>query len=311
MNTTTFTIFTPTFNRADKLERAFLSLQAQTYRNFEWLVVDDGSTDGTEMLIRDLSTKAKFSVRYLRQDNAGKHIAFNRAVQAAKGELFVNLDSDDECMPAALEKLLGSWQSIPHSDRINFIGVTGLCIDQNGKLVGNRYPKDVLDSDSMEIRYRYRVKGEKWGCQRTAVLGQFPFPTDLRKTCLPESVVWNAIARHYKTRFINEVLRVYWIEGDSLIHGQPTWKNAQGGAAKHRRILNTELDWFKRAPLEFARSAVHYTRFSGHLRISVKCQLTGLERPLAKLLWLVMFPVGYYVYMCDRKREHPPCSLLQ
>ena len=303
MNRPVFTVFTPTFNRADKLERPFLSLQAQTYRNFEWLVVDDGSTDGTETLIRDLSTRAKFSLRYLRQDNAGKHIAFNRAVQAAKGALFVNLDSDDECLPDALKKFLGGWESIPASDRKNFVGVTGLCVDQNGDLVGTKFPHDILDSDSMEIRYRYRVRGEKWGFQRTAVLSQFPFPTDLRRTCLPESVVWNAIARHYKTRYINEVFRVYWIEGGSLIHGQPASKNAQGAVLKHQRILNTELDWFKWAPLDFFRSAVHYTRFSTHLQLSAYVQLNRLKKPLAKLLWLIMFPAGCFICICDRFRE--------
>ena len=303
MDTPVFTVFTPTFNRASKLERPFLSLQSQTYRNFEWLIVDDGSTDDTEAVVRNLCAEAKFSTRYFRQDNAGKHIAFNRAVQEARGELFLCLDSDDECVPDAIEKLVACWQSIPGSDKDNFAGVTGLCIDQNGNLVGTKFPKDNLDSDSMEIRYRYRVKGEKWGFLRTDVLAQFPFPPELRRTCLPESVVWNAIARRYKTKFVNEVLRVYWIEGDSLIHGQPVSKNAQGAVEKHRRILNTELDWFKWARLEFLRSAVHYTRFSAHFKISAKRQFTNLERPFAKLLWLVMFPVGYCTYMYDRKRE--------
>jgi len=130
MNRPVFTIFTPTFNRADKLERAFLSLQALTYRNFEWLIVDDGSTDETEELIRELCAKAKFLVRYFRQDNSGKHIAFNKAVREARGELFVCLDSDDECLPDALEKLLACWQSILESDKKEFAGVTGLCIDE-------------------------------------------------------------------------------------------------------------------------------------------------------------------------------------
>ena len=302
MDTPLFTVFTPTFNRASKLERPFLSLQAQIYHNFEWLIVDDGSTDDTEAVVRDLIAKANFTTRYFRQDNSGKHIAFNRAVQEARGELFVCLDSDDECLPDALEKFVSCWQSIPGSDKDNFSGVAGMCIDQNGDLVGTKFPKDILDSDSMEIRYRYRVKGEKWGFLRTAVLIQFPFPTDLRRTCLPESVVWNAIARHYKTRFINEVLRVYWIEGDSLIHGQPVWKNAQGAVVKHQRILNTELDWFKWAPSAFFRSAIHYVRFSAHLQISAGRQWITLTKPVAKLLWLIMLPVGYCIYLGDRLR---------
>ena len=302
MNKPFFTVFTPTFNRSDKIQRAFLSLQDQNYKNFEWLVVDDGSTDETEAVVKNLFTEANFSTRYIYQENSGKHIAFNRAVQEARGELFLCLDSDDECLSDALEKLVSCWQSIPESDQDKFAGVTGLCIDQYGKLVGTLFPKDILDSDSMEIRYRYRVKGEKWGFLRTEVLAQFPFPSDLRRTCLPESVVWNSIARRYKTRFINEVLRVYWIEGGSLIHGQPASKNAQGAVVSHRRILNSELDWFQCAPFYFLRSAVHYARFSAHLKVSAERQLTGLERPFGKLLWLIMFPVGYCRYLWDLKQ---------
>ena len=96
-----FTVFTPTFNRAHTLGRVYASLRAQTYTDFEWLIVDDGSTDGTEELVRGWMAEAPFPLRYLTQVHGHKKAAFNRGVREANGELFVALDSDDE-MPAQI-----------------------------------------------------------------------------------------------------------------------------------------------------------------------------------------------------------------
>src|SRR5215469_10868819 len=107
------TVMTPTFNRAHTLRRAHASLQAQSLSDFEWLVVDDGSTDGTDELIDELRADSSFPIRYIRQEHAGKHVARNRAVALACGSFFVGLDSDDWFLPAALETLKKVWESIP------------------------------------------------------------------------------------------------------------------------------------------------------------------------------------------------------
>ena len=87
----TFTVFTPTFNRACTLHRVYESLSAQTYRDFEWLVVDDGSSDDTRKLIDTWERQARFPLRYIYQPNQGKHVAFNRGVREARGELFAQM----------------------------------------------------------------------------------------------------------------------------------------------------------------------------------------------------------------------------
>ena len=84
----TFTVFTPTFNRAHTLHRVYDSLRAQTFRSFEWLIVDDGSTDNTARLIEEWKTAGHFPIRYVYQRHAGAHFAINRGVQEALGELF-------------------------------------------------------------------------------------------------------------------------------------------------------------------------------------------------------------------------------
>ena len=99
-----FTVFTPTYNRAHTLSRVYKSLADQTFKNFEWLIVDDGSTDGTKVLIEKWTEEASFPIRYFYQENQGKHIAHNLGVKKARGELFLSLDSDDTCVPEALER---------------------------------------------------------------------------------------------------------------------------------------------------------------------------------------------------------------
>ena len=135
-----FTVFTATFNRARVLHRVYDSLRAQTFRDFEWLVVDDGSTDGTGALVAAWRAEADFPIRYRYQENRGKHVACNRAVAEARGRFFLTLDSDDACVPQALARLNRHWEEIPEREQPGFSAVTVLCMDVAGRIVGDRFP---------------------------------------------------------------------------------------------------------------------------------------------------------------------------
>ena len=295
-----FTVFTPTFNRAHTLHRPFDSLRRQTCRDFEWLVVDDGSTDNTPALVESWRAEADFPIRYLRQANQGKHAAYNRAVAHAAGDLFVNLDSDDACVPEALQRFQFHWNAIPADDRTAYSAVVALCVDQDGRPVGDSFPQDSMDADYLDLRYRYRVRGEKWGCHRTAVLREFPFPETGSGDYLPEGLIWSRIARRYRERCVNEALRVYYTDGPSLVHGQPLPRIAPGGALIHLAALNEDTDFFRYAPAEFLRSAIHYARFSFHTGAGIRRQWSQLRGALPRALWAAMLPIGAAVYRRDR-----------
>lgn len=297
-----FTVFTPTYNRAHTLSRVYMSLCKQTFRNFEWLLVDDGSTDDTRLLVEKWIKQSEFPIRYFFQENQGKHVAFNKAVQLAEGELFLPLDSDDAALPCALEIFSKTWDAIPSESRAEFSAVTGVCIDEQGRVVGDRFPHSPFDSESAELRYRYRIRGEKWGFQRTDILKIIPFPEIAGENFIPEGIVWSAIGQNYKTRYINDVVRVYYadqIVGNQLTTIRSPALHAVGHALWHQTNLNDEIRWFRYAPIQFIRSAIHYVRFSYHAGSGMGTQVSKLRWP-GKLLWLIAFLPGSLVFLNDR-----------
>ena len=300
-----FTVFTPTYNRAHTLHRVYESLKSQKdYRCFEWLIVDDGSSDNTRDLVEQWRKESLFPIRYIYQENGGKHTAFNRGVKEARGELFLNFDSDDSCTPEALERFKFHWDAIPEDRKSDFTGVTCLCQDEQGRIVGSYFPLDVTDSDSLEIRYKHKVVGEKWGFHRRNVLLKFPFPEIIdpngdRLTHIPESIVWKSIARKYKTRYINEPLRTYFSGSDRIMKSSVV-NSAFSCVLEYKSILNTELDYFRFAPRKLLYSAIRYSRSSFHMGRSLVEQNRNLNTVGGKLLWLGGLPVGYSIYLRDK-----------
>ncbi len=296
-----FTVFTPTFNRSQTLARAYESLRLQTFRDFEWLVVDDGSADGTRELIEKWQTESGFPIRYIYQENQGKPAAFNRGVREAQGELFLTLDSDDACVPQALERFKYYWDGIPLTEKDKFSAVTVLCKDQNGKLVGDKFPRDVLDSDSIELFFKYNVKGEKWGFHRTDVLKQFPFPTVRNAKFVSEGVVWFAIARRFKTRFVNEMLRIYHMNdktGDRLTSLSPA--ALFGRAHFHKYILNELIDLCCSSPASILRSAINFSRYSFGIGKGPYSQFRELRPLIARLLVVISLPLAFAISLKDK-----------
>jgi glycosyltransferase involved in cell wall biosynthesis len=298
----TFTVFTATFNRAHTIGRVHESLRAQTFRDFEWVIVDDGSQDGTRERVAGWSPASPFPIRYFWQANAGKAAATNRGVAEARGELFLIVDSDDAFVPSALARFWHHWQSIPAAERGRYTGVTALSADERGRLVGDPFPRDVLDGRWGDIHYRYGIRGDKWGFHRTDVLRRFPFPVEPGAHHVPEDVVWRAISREYLTRYVNEVLLVYHQhEGPRLTRVSPReW-------ARFRRLqarrLSEDRRWFRVAPLQLARLAVHYARFSFLAGDPVRTQVAALEGSVPKLLWAAAAPLGLALSWRDRLRE--------
>ena len=298
----TFTVFTSTRNRAHTLDRPFESLKAQTFRDFEWLIIDNGSTDGTAELVARYQAEADFPIRYLWQEDAGKHGSVNRALEIADGELFLILDSDDGCVPTALERFKYHWDQIPTDRRDCFTGVTALCRDQFGDLVGTPFPFDPTDSDSREIRYRYDVKGEKWGFHRTEVLRDHPFPSAPGyRGLMPPTTVWSEIGRAFKTRYVNEALHVYW-QDQAVALSRPASRidDAYGSMVEAGSILDNDVAYFAHAPMRFVVFGIKFSRSAFHVGHGPLWQFLSLRSAAARVLWAATLPSGWLAYRLER-----------
>ena len=147
-----FTIFIPTYNRAHTLPRALESIEKQSFRDFEVVIIDDGSIDGTGALVEGWQKRVDFPVHYHWQSNQGKHVAHNTALRFAKGEFTVILDSDDALMPDALKIFKNSWETIHKDQKQFFAGIEGLCAHmENGKIAGTPFPHNNLDLSLIHI----------------------------------------------------------------------------------------------------------------------------------------------------------------
>lgn len=201
------TILTPTFNRAHLLPRLFESLTHQTDFNFEWLVMDDGSTDGTSDLFAGKTfLSAPFPIRYYQQENGGKHRALNAGVKQAKGDFIFIADSDDWLLPQSVA-IVGQHASAIADDN-TFAGVAGLDVFDDERIVGTGLPQDIIDCNAMDIRYRYHVDGDLKEVFKTTVLQEFPFPEIQDEKFCPEQLVWFRIAQKYKLRYFNTPIYV-------------------------------------------------------------------------------------------------------
>ena len=160
------TFFTPTYNRAHILHRCYESLCRQTSFDFDWLIVDDGSTDGTEAIVREwIANEDRFRIEYRHKENGGLHTAFNIGVEEANTELFVCFESDDIFTPDAMTIIKKVWPPLRDSDCVGFIT---LCKDMEGNPIGGRYPDEVK-----AVLYRdHRVvaPGDKQYIFRTSAL---------------------------------------------------------------------------------------------------------------------------------------------
>ena len=256
----TFTVFTPTFNRSASIHRVYESLQSQTFHDFEWLIVDDGSEDDTADLVENWIKEADFPIEYMKQNHAGKHIAWNHALQRAKGRFFIIADSDDGFVPNALERLLEVWKSIPGGGD-GYRGVTCRCITDKGVMVGStEIPVPWLDASEADAKYVHKLQYEMWGMTRTEVLRQYLNPNITGIRFYPESIIWDKMGEKYLTRYINEPLRILYSDQVNAT----TVKNVNNRYRENYylwlHILNDLRKYVFNEPLMFAKAAIGIMR---------------------------------------------------
>lgn len=213
------TIFTCIYNRKTTIQRVFSSVRHQTYSNIEHVLVDDGSSDGIQNILEKYAAESNYPVKIVYKENGGKHTATNVAWDIATGEYVIQLDSDDELRPDAIEYMINLWMSIPIDVRTQYWCVQARCCTQNDKsMYGVPYPDNInLEPFDKARHIASSTKGEKVGLMKKEVLDHYRYPNPIGVKFVSESVVWKQINCKYRTWYSNRIVRVYYVEnGDSL-----------------------------------------------------------------------------------------------
>lgn len=284
------TVFTSTYNRAKLLSRLYRSLISQVYQNFEWLIVDDGSTDQTRDLVSLWQAEGKVSIRYVKQTHGGKHRAINKGVQIAKGEWFFIVDSDDY-LPADSLMWVCKYANQVRDCQI-FAGVVGNKCFLNGKK-RDKFTYEVLDIDSVSFREKLHMKGDMAEVFKTEVLRKYPFPEFAGENFLTEAMVYNQIARKYKLRYFNQNIYIcdYLEDGLSM------------NIRRHHRNS-------PKGTMLFYSSSMRDNRFGffHHIKDAINYWRYTWNHKGARILppWWAWFfyPFGIAVYCYDCRREY-------
>ena len=276
------TVFTPTYNRGYIIGNLYNSLKRQTYTNFEWLVIDDGSTDNTRQIFDDYEKQENFfPIRYLKQENGGKHRAINKAVKLANGELFFIVDSDDYLPDDAIENITKQAfetekkYSINSSEKI--AGFFGLRSHEDGSIIGKTFPGEYIDISMFE-KGKYNIAGDKGEVFYTAVLKQYPYPEFEDEKFSTESIVWDRISHDgYKYRFFNKSICICEYLNDGLTHqgwGLYAKNPKQWGLSIGQNYLFGKHSWYSVS----VQLYIYHLYLRKKYSISQLSQMTGLSK---------------------------------
>ncbi len=203
------TFITPSWNRGDMLERLYASLEAQTEKDFVWLIEDDGSTDTTEEVVRGIMEKASFPVRYDKKENGGKHTAVNRAMEMVATPLVMIVDSDDTLTDDAVLTISAYHRKYEaDAERLKLCGYSFLRAYPDGEINGGRYPEDESIGSVADKRINAGILGDRAEVYLTSVLKQYPFPVFDGERFLPEDETWIRMSGPYDMVHINRVIYV-------------------------------------------------------------------------------------------------------
>lgn len=204
-----FSVCIPAYNRAHTISRTLDSLVRQTFKDFEVLVVDDGSKDNTEDVVQDYYDL--LDLKYIKKENGGKHTALNVGITNAKGAFFLIVDSDDWLLDDGLEQMYGLCKKILNDD--TYSGVLCRCANvETGKLIGDEIPIDFETMSYIDMHFVLRIKGVNLGdcceCNKTNILKRFRFPEKPGMKFVPEAWMFDQVGVEYKLLASNNIVEM-------------------------------------------------------------------------------------------------------
>lgn len=289
----TLTFFTPTYNRAHTIGRVYESLKAQTCDDFEWLVIDDGSTDNTKTLVESFieASGSGMKIHYVYKENGGLYTGYNVAYAAIKTELCVCIDSDDFMPVDAVEKIVSFWKEQGTDD---YAGILGLDFNIATKeIIGGTFPSGLREVYFYDLTLKKLHAGDTKPVMRTSLMRQVApqigFPGE--KNFNPVYMMLQ-VCDNYPVLLMNEVLCnvEYQLGADSMSQG--IWRQYVNSARSFAKLRLLEMGLKRNNFRNKMRVCVHY--ISSCLLSRDKKWLSN--SPL-KIMTLLLFPMGFMLYL--------------
>lgn len=290
-------IITPSYNRAYKLNDAYESLKKQSCKDFEWIIVDDGSSDNTKEIVNEFIKENKIKIIYKYKKNGGKHTAVNEGVKLSNGKYVLILDSDDTLLENAIELIKQYWNKYDDNKKIACLSF--IKIFPNNKTIGKEYNEKEIVSNHIDFRYNKDLLGDMCEVFKTEILKKYPFPIFKGERFLSEAIIWNTIAFDYDTAYINKPIYVadYLDDGLSKNFFKLVYKNPNGARLNSNMFLNKKFKLKIRL-----KNAILYDGYSIVSKIKLKNIIGESNNKLLSLLFLVPGYIYYHFLKYKNKK---------
>ncbi|GAB1482749.1 glycosyltransferase family 2 protein [Treponema sp.] len=283
------TIFTPTFNRKDTLINLYHSLSNQTRKDFEWYIIDDGSTDNTSDIVKYFIEQKIIKIKYLYKENEGKTVAYNLALSLTNSKYFTCIDSDDILSNNfAIENALNQINnSINHNSKV--IGYLFNCIDFKYNVIGNKINR-IFTSTIFDYYHKNNGYGDKFIIFITQLHKHYFFPYYALEKFVPEALIYNRMSKKYTFIFFPDNLKMveYRNDGLSKNYRKLIISNPTGFFTYFNELLDMNISFKSKTyySIHCLRLSFHKPIFFKHIKFS--------------LIYLFIFPISIYLYIRDK-----------
>jgi len=313
------TIFTPTYNRVNTLVRLYESIRNQTSTDFIWLIIDDGSTDGTQDLVKQWEAEGRIAIKYIYKPNGGKHTAMEMAYAIANTKYIVGVDSDDTLLPNTIQLFENAWSEIETLQLEDQIAQVKLfTMYKNGDMVGYgdyKLPDTTTYLDASwhefvlkQICYRELIDSTNLSKMQECVnIDKYQWhKSELR--FIGESIFWASIGRKYKTRMINAFGRIYYTDSlDSILRREKTKQDYVNNMVNNMYFVDENIEYFLLDPNFFTTLIVKYLISGFIVKESPVEQFKIITKIFFKFLYVLFFLPSllyYFILKCFHKQYY-------
>lgn len=295
----TVTVLTPTYNRIELLTRLYHSLLEQDKKDFRWLIVDDGSIDGTSELVTSWMQDNQIPIQLVTQENGGKHRALNNGIKRIESELTFIVDSDDYLPKDAIKTILAyaeKYEQVREMERL--CGFSFLRCYENGEVNTAFFPIDEYIGTYRDVRINGHIGGDKAEVFYTDTLKKYVFPEFEGEKFLPEDLIWMRMSKDYQMVHINKCIYISeYLDGGLTKSGRKNKKNSPKGMIERSIVYLEDREVNLVTCIKMMLLYVVYNKFAENSYTEM------FQRSIRKMLFLILYIPGLIIYIKWKREE--------